>query len=284
MFDATQVMNKLVKLKFDTVRGSRILGSTGFSFQFYRDVGRKVDGHEISVEILWMDIIVKSATVGRAFPQQGVDVVKFYDFEQTDGRLSFTLDLSRSRLESLEDIRNGQDLELNFWVHGLARIDGTTDAVHQHEKVTIKQTVWTDALNETGYSKYFTFETSLPPDDDPGFSEVQAYFTKAQQLYLQGHYSETLINCRCAMESLEKVLGIESLIADARQHFCGTKNAREGMTLEERIRLLYGATKSIAHLGAHPDGKVAIAERVMRKEAKLVLTMTGALLSHALGA
>lgn len=283
MFDATQVMNKLIKLKFDAVRGCKMLGSFGFSFQFVEGVSRKVEGHEIFVEILRMDINLKSLIVGKAITQ-GIHVVKFHDFEQTDGRLSFIFEIDRTRLEALEAIRNGQDLELDFWIHGIARIDGVTEPIHCHEKVTIKQTTWTGALNETGYLKYFTYETALPPDDDPVFSEIQAYFTKAQQLYLQGHYGETLVNCRCAMESLEKVLGIESLIADARQHFCESRNAREGMSLEERIRLLFGATKSIAHLGAHPDGQVAIAERVMRKEAKLVLTMTGALLSHALGA
>jgi hypothetical protein len=283
MFDATQVMNKLVKLKFDTVRGSRILGSNGFSFQFVKDVSRQVDGQAIFLEILMMDITLKSSIVGRAFPQ-GVSVIKFHDFEQTDGRLSFILDVDRTRLESLESVRNGQDLEFDFWIHGMARINGASDAIQHHEKVTIKQTLWTEALNETGYLKYFTFETSLPPGDDSEFAEVQAYFTKAQQLYLQGHYGETLVNCRCAMEALEKKLSIENLITDARQHFCESKNFREDMTLEDRIRLLYGATKSIAHLGAHADGQAVIAERVMRKEAKLVLAMTGALLAHALGA
>jgi len=282
MIGPHDVIGKLIKLSFDVVRGSSSLGAYGLSFQFIKDVKPKIDEHEIYVEFHCLEIMLNSSTVGRAF-LQGISVVKFHDFEQTDGRLNFILELDRTRLETLEEIRNGQELELDFWIRGVAHIDGTPDPIYYHEKVKINQKQWTDALNKAGFLKYFTFETSFPSDDDSDFQEVQAYFGKAQQLYLQGHYGETLVNCRCAMEALEKGTGITSVITEARQQFCASKNAREDMTLEERIHLLYGATKSIAHLGAHSDGNSEITERVMRKEAKLVLAMTGALLSHALG-
>lgn len=278
----SELVSNLVKLKFDTVRGSRVIGAYGFSFQFIKDVKQKVEGKTIFVEFHRMDITLNSSILGRAFPQ-GITVVSFYDFEQMDGRLNFIFNVDRARLESLEEVRNGQTLELDFWIHGLTRIDGESKAIQYHEKVVINQRQWTDALDETGYLKYFTFETAFPPDGDSEFKAVQEYFSKAQKLYLQGHYNETLVNCRCAMETLEKSMGIAAVITDARQHFCESKNSREDMTLEERIHLLYGATKSIAHLGAHPDGISEVTEKVMRKEAKLVLTMTGALLSHALG-
>lgn len=192
-------------------------------------------------------------------------------------QLLFDVALSVSQLEALEAIRTGGDLYFKLHLYGESY--GTHDPIPAHDDVHVhvNQTEWIRLLKQVGFSEIILFEVPLPAQSDDGiFRSAVDHLRKARDLFLAGHYDESVAKCRLAIENCAKAKGDEQQQGSAVKAYCDNRAA---MSTNERLLLIRAAVKHYTQLAHHDldDGVSGF----RRSDASLILGMTAGLLAHA---
>jgi hypothetical protein len=134
--------------------------------------------------------------------------------------------------------------------------------------IKVPREQWLGALKNAGYRSTLLFEVPLP--DTSG--DLEALFSKAQELIEIGHYKDAVLKCRLIVEQVESVR--EDKQASASANKLAHSSERRDMSSIDRLLSLREQLKNVCQLGAHGT------EDFTRSQAKAVLGMTMALLAE----
>lgn len=188
----------------------------------------------------------------------------------------FRLPLSASQLGAVEECRAGGDLAFRIVISGVA---GSENDLTQRETFqvvltrTVPQSEWIQHLRSVKAAEILLLEVPMPFVDPPEkAAAVTNLLRQAQTHFLSAHYTDSVINCRKAIEALESLIErdraglLRKLATD-----------REGLTKDQRRTTIEAALYHFGSLAAH-DAAIAFD----RRDAKLALALTSALISYEL--
>jgi hypothetical protein len=209
--------------------------------------------------------------LGRAHPSPNHLPMGAYDFVH-DHRVTMSLDLDRKRLEAIEDLRAGGDLQLNLTIYSTLE-DGSGGLNQQQFQVAtvVNQGVWVRVLEHLGYGRTLLFEIEAPDGEkEPGMAAAVDQLQLAQKALVDGDYRAAIGACRDVLEEVSKAVG------DDRVQMSG-KPARD-LDKAERLLLLRQALRNVTHPARHRD-QVSANIDWTRRDAVSILGMTVAVIT-----
>lgn len=185
-------------------------------------------------------------------------------------QVGFLFYLSGSQIQAIETYRLSGDIKLGIWLAGNILYEGKSQSFSDKGEFVVPKQQWLEALGRMGYRDTLLFELAMPKFDENEASKLMDYLERAQNHILNGHYQESVVLCRKAIEWVEKKRSDKNEAGKSVNKF---KDSRRDMTINERMLFLREGLKNITHLSAHED------EEFSRQQAQAVLGMTVALLS-----
>jgi hypothetical protein len=189
------------------IRGTSGLGFYRLSFDIRLHIEAAEPAAAERLSTLFADVTAGPKPLGRAvaMPQQlPVRPVGYGNSSQ----LVLELDLDRSRLEALEDVRNGADLQLNMMVHcTLEDPAGNTRPHSQQVSNTINQGVWVRILEAMDYQQRMLLEVPVPDiQAPPELKDAVNLLARAQDAMARGDYRDAVGGCRDVVERIDSAL------------------------------------------------------------------------------
>jgi len=175
-------------------------------------------------------------------------------------------DLDRSRLEAIEALRAGGNLNLQIDLQ--AQIDGA-DWQAQSTEFSVNQSAWAEVLKESGYRQTIMIEVPVPDSSaNPELEAAVVYLEQARSHLLAGRDRDAVGACRDVLEELKKLPGADLPEPTGNQHV---------MSKAERVMKLRKALTTLTHPARHRDEDAA---RILwsRVDAQAVITMTAGLI------
>ena len=187
------------------------------------------------------------------------------------------LDLAPERMEALERLRAGGDLEFSVVLRGTVSKPSTGEFEHAEDRrqCLVTQSEWARICTAIGYRDILLLEVPvLRADESAELAQAAAALREAHEHFLQGRYRATVEGCRHALEALGHALGDGT----------GTKDDLRAMveradklTKSERMMVLRRAAFVMSSLAAHSKDDVSLRTSWDRHDALGLLTMTAAL-------
>jgi hypothetical protein len=254
------------------VRGSSGLGFYRLSF----DVRFHIEGvEEAAAErlvSLFADVAVGPKQLGRAVALQQQLPVRPVGWGSSN-QLVLDMDLDRSRLEALEDVRNGADLQLSLMIYSiLADVGGNTRPHTQQLIYTVNQGVWVQILEAMDYQKRLLLEVPVPDvQAPPGLKDAVNHLARAQDAMARGDYRDAVGGCRDVVERIDGALKLGVDQAD----FVNNRDK----TKAERLKLIIRSLKVFTHPARHSDD-ASVAFEWNRLDASFVISTVAALIAE----
>lgn len=207
-------------------------------------------------------------------PLQSMPVTT-YPERSNRAHIYLTCDLDRVRLEAIEDVRAGGNIDFTV---NLAGRYSTGHAFGVGDSLAINQGVWVSVLEQLGYRKTMLIEVPVPdPAEQPELSEAINLLGQAQGHMQRGHDREAVGALRDVLEQLTMALGDDdNLDPDLTRVLFS--NGRS-MTKADRLRVLRRALKLVTHPARHRD-QVSVLIDWSRVDSQQMLTMVAAFLSE----
>jgi hypothetical protein len=192
------------------------------------------------------------------------------DYEQTSS-ITLTLQMDRSRLEAMETVRLGRDVQLALNV--FAQTDD--GAGPQWQTATsghvLTQSDWGQALEQMGYRKTMLLEVPvLPAGRAPELATAAQDLAHAQQAVERGDYRDAVGHCRTVMEDIKLALKDDDSVTFAGQ---------DGMDKATRLRLLRRAFRVFTHPAHHRD-ELTVTIDYNRQDAVFAVSVAAAVLAE----
>lgn len=212
--------------------------------------------------------------LGIAYPWSLTQLEQYDHTVEQD--IHFEMPLSTLQVAQLERIRNGGEITLQFWLQAHGRRGDRSDSVLADGHAQITQKNWLEQLRTVGAADVLLVEIPLPADDR---HSAARHLRRARDLYLQGHFDDSVANCRKALEALAKSL------ADAKdlrllEASTAIKEERERFTVKERIGAIRNAVYQATNLANHSTPADQSDYAFDQASAHLVVTSTAALLGY----
>jgi hypothetical protein len=186
----------------------------------------------------------------------------------------FRMALPAQQLAAVEAVRSGGDLPFRLSIAGTAGSENDATQVELFQIVltqTVSRSDWIQQLQASKAADILLLEIPMPFVDPPnGLGGVANLLRQAQALFLDAHYTESVIACRKAVEAFEKVAGRDR---DGLLKLLAT--TREGLTKDQRRTTIEAAFYHFGSLAAH-DGAAVFD----RRDARLALALTAALVAY----
>ena len=195
----------------------------------------------------------------------------------------FRMGLSAAQVAAIEAVRNGEDLQIRLAIAGVAGALGPDGADTQlRKRDTFSQVLthvvprsdWVLQLNAAKAMDILLIEIPMPlVEPSPNLASVVARIRQAQNLFVEAHYADCVINCRRAIEAFQDLAGrdrqglLKKLAID-----------RDGLSKDERRTTIEAALFHFGSSAAHGD--VGVFDR---RDAKLALALTSALIAYDVG-
>ena len=203
-------------------------------------------------------------------------------YEHTNkGYLQFEIELDARRIEAIEHIRLGGDLNFTLTIYGIAHSvsDERPHTVTASLHYRANQSTWIEVLDQMGYRKTMLLEIPLLEDKvSPLFPEAAEHLKTAQTHLLKGHYRDAVGSCRDVMESLSTALNDDNFQPSEtiKAWFKDMRN----MGKEERLRLIRRTLRVLTHPARHAD-EVSASIEWNPEDARAVIIMAATLLQMA---
>jgi len=200
-----------------------------------------------------------------------------------NGNFQFEIELDAKRIEAIEHIRLGGDLNFTLNIYGIAHnaSDGRSHTVRASLQYRANQSTWIEVLDKMGYRRIMLLEIPILDEKvSPRFPEAAEHLRTAQVHLLRGHFRDSVGACRDVMESLSKALSDDKYQPDEAVKSC-FKSTRS-MGKEERLRLIRRAVTVLTHPARHAD-EVSSSIEWSPMDARAVMVMTATLLQLAAG-
>ncbi|UAL10217.1 hypothetical protein [Caulobacter segnis] len=194
--------------------------------------------------------------------------------------VQFRLSVTAHQLAAIETLRNCGDLTFKLVVSGEGGPRSDPDRIERiHEDFWLREerSAWIDKLVAAKALDVTLLEIPMPFVDPPeAHRTLTETLRRAQHLFAEGRYPESITCCRTALDALAVLEGRAEGWANKALERCGTD--RRGMTKEQRQLAVEGALVHFSHLGAHPNEV-----QLDRRDAKLVIALTASLLAFHAG-
>jgi hypothetical protein len=182
--------------------------------------------------------------IGRSDPVPGqlpIDDAA-HDF---DRYLQMTFDLDRTRLEAIENVRNGSDLNLTLNLYpALANRGGYIRQANQALVYQVEQSRWVKILDELGYQRTLLIEVGVPHGQQPpSMAKALEHLAAAQGLIARGDYREAVGRCRDVLDAIKV-----ELADDDQVDFKGASDMHKADRLRLIRRGLYSFTSAARHI------------------------------------
>lgn len=254
------------------VRGGNGLGFHRLSFDFKLHIDGADQTTAERLIMLFADVTVGAKPLGRATAvpyQLPIRVVAW----STASQVALEMDLERSRLEAVEAVRNGGDLQVNLMVYTtLEGPNGDTRLQSQQMSHSINQGVWVHILDAMDYQKRMLLEVPVPDAPaSPDLKDAINLLARAQDSLVSGDYRDAVGGCRDVIERIDNALKADIDKATF-------ENLRE-KTKVERLKLILRALKAFTHPARHSDD-ASTAMEWSRLDAAFVVSTVAALITE----
>ncbi|MCU7926724.1 MAG: hypothetical protein KZQ97_09810 [Candidatus Thiodiazotropha sp. (ex Dulcina madagascariensis)] len=173
--------------------------------------------------------------------------------------------LSHSQLESIESLRAGGNFNLRLYLSGEVSQGTQSGPFSEYAVFPVRQADWINALKNMGFQKTIIYEIPLP-DFSENSRAAQKHFERAQALLYQGHFDDSVGECRKIFELLE-IDKAGNILGSARNKY---HDDRENLSIQDRMALLKDIIKLFTHKPHHANQT----EEYSRDQAKLILGST----------
>jgi hypothetical protein len=189
---------------------------------------------------------------------------------------TFQLAVTAHQLTAIEDLRNAGDLQFKLVITGEGgpidfpdRIDRVHDELHR----PLGQSDWILLLAGAKAMDILLLEIPMPfVEPSAAHREIADALGRAQHLFAEGRFPESVLNCRKAIEALAALEGRgKDWSSDA---FNSLKPPRNDMTKDQRELALEASLLHFTHLGAHLP-----AAEISRRDARLAIALTASVLA-----
>jgi len=270
-------------LDFKSMRGSPGLGFYRLVAEISIALHSRPEGQEVIVTNIEGDLAVIGKDnvdhyVGR-MRRQGHDspLITFPHTYSTN--LQLEVEIDDRRIEAIEKIRAGGDLNFKLNLYGLANsaTEKRPQNLNSWMNFRVNQGTSIEMLEQMGYRRTLLLEVTLS-DGEPIRPEAMKHLQNAQTHLLRGHYRDAVGACRDVLEALSKELGDEkdTLPETINNWFEGSKK----MGKDERIRLVRRALKVLTHPARHAD-EVSSKIEWEPEDAKAILIFSAAMVQMA---
>jgi hypothetical protein len=189
----------------------------------------------------------------------------------------FRLAVTSMQLASIEDMRESNDLTFKLALEGEGgpvENGNPLDRVLDDYWIHVPRSEWIAALNDAEAANIALLEIPMPFVKPPeALREAMEMLQRAQHLFVDGRYSESVSRCRAAFEALGKLQG-----RDGNWSSTAFQPFRAGQTKDmskiQREAAVEGAVMHLTHLGAHPTEV-----QIDRRDAKFVIALTASILA-----
>ncbi len=191
------------------------------------------------------------------------------------GDFQFEIELDARRIEAIEHIRLGGDLNFTLNIYGIARSasDGSLLTVTASLQYRANQSTWIEVLDQMGYRRTMLLEIPILDEKvSPRFPEAAEHLRTAQTHLLRGNFRDSVGACRDVMESLFKALSDNNYQPEFKD--------MRSMGKEERLRLVRRAVTVLTHPERHAD-EVSASIEWGPMDARAVIVMAATLLQLA---
>ncbi len=252
-------------LDIGSINGSQGLGFYRLQFQVKVATRDKPEEQKITVTNLAGDLSVsgKNGTqhyLGYVW-RQGVNSPLTTYPQVGTHYITFEIELDAPRIDALERIRLGGDLNFYLNLHGV--VNTTQWGAQPSNQIKLcypaNQSTWIKILEQIGFRNTLLLEVQLLPEmSNPVYANAIKHLQNAQTQMLQGHYRTAVGECRDVLESLSAVLEDEKEQTPEmlKSWFSDTQN----MGKEQRIRLMRRAFKVLTNASKHADSNAASIE------------------------
>jgi hypothetical protein len=212
-------------------------------------------GQRILSALRWREPFVRTVHEGERTAEDWIDLVA---------------ELDRSRMEAVEDLRAGGDLNLAARVQLLVQTEKELFWTRSLEEAVyrVPQSEWVRILEQAGYDRRLLLEIPAPnPEEFPELARAAGLLREAQEALFRGDYRKAVVGSRAALEALTEVLKDRGQL--------GWKAFERELDKEGRFRLARAALFHLCSLAAHEGEKPT---DWLREDAAAILAMVGAVL------
>lgn len=275
------------ELELKSIHGSPGLGFYRFFIRVGYTMHNKLSGQEVTVTNIGGALEVRGKdTAGRFLGNVRRESPEspLMTYEHTNkGNLQFEIEMDVRRIEAIEHIRLGGDLNFTLKIYGVARSasDGRSRTVTAFLQYRANQSTWIEVLDQMEYRRTMLLEIPILDEKvSPRFPEAAEHLHMAQTHLLRGHFRDSVGACRDVMESLSKALSDDKYQPEdvVKSWFKATRS----MCKEERLRLIRRAVTVLTHPARHAD-EVSASIEWGPIDARAVIVMTATLLQLAAG-
>ncbi len=205
-----------------------------------------------------------------------VNPLFFIQSRENSASLSVAMEaeLDQSRIEGVEELRRGGNLEWIVTIH--AHIDGASgpQAVSGTDRVEMSRSSWIDILGQLGYRDSISIEIVLRTTRSKNVAKSLKYLRAAHSSFMLGNDRQAIAECRDALEALDPLLGDDRNVSfeNSRSH-----------TKQTRLLVLRKALKLLPHAAKHAEKDENPIEWE-RSDAELILAMTAAFIRRSMPA
>jgi hypothetical protein len=167
--------------------------------------------------------------------------------------VEFRRSLAQADLEAIEGIRSGHSLTFGLSIFGDGATAGGSSErlpVQDTLSLTVARSDWIAMLNAVKARNILLVEIPVPLLDPPSdWLEIKRMIDRAQLLFLEAHYTESVLCCRKALEAAAKQLGWPENWAP--QALDRGMRDRRAMTAAEREQFVLAAIHHFSNLSSH---------------------------------
>ncbi len=188
----------------------------------------------------------------------------------------FRLPVTSHQLAAIENLRDSGDLQVKLVISGEGGPGADADRierVHEEFSTLLARSTWIGELAAAKAMDIMLLEIPSPfVDPSTASREMKEAIRRAQLLFLEGRYPESIARCRTALEALA---ALENRDANwSTVALDSLKPPRKEMTKDQRELAIEAALLHFTHLGAHPNEV-----QIDRRDARLTIALTASILA-----
>ena len=268
-------------MKVDSIYGSQGLGFSILNIRVEIALQNRNQEDIVVIDNITGKVEVKAKQgkgredyLGRLRRVDANDLVQTYDYASKKS-ITFEIELDPKRIEALEKIRAGGELNFKFTIYARARDRNGIQEVSESITYNANQSIWVSVLEGMGYRKTMLLEIPVLSEEiSPSFAKAVENLKQAQLHLLNGHYRDSVATCRDVLECLAMAVG------DDKETEPMNFDNQKGMDKETRFRLVRKALRVVTHAAKHSD-EVTVQIEWNYEDAKATVAIAAILVSLA---